>query len=749
MAVYSTDFGSFPTGSPPPNWTEIVGSWDVITDAGAPSGQSMQTIVSVGRAGGSGVLPSAFHGIELDLFSSDPNVDVIVRFDAPLRSNFGVTFRDREYFLFTDNSLGLNNVFLWRNSTPLANWSVGGIVDDGNLRVQIEDNIIRFKHWRGSLASEPASWTQEYTDVTNPGPYGGGKTGLIAGNANTNPNTEIEVWEFYLDLLDLTPPTDLDDVDAGTLKKIWSTTTTTWGNVPTNYTVVRDAAHYNAIKGKINACCVATGYPGTGLVLDTIPKAHEQEVEGLVMWDSFESGFSWSWYWKIEWCPAGIIACGDGIMEQDPSQVSGVFFSLQPTFPWPFGDCASIRAQSDFYAIVEVVSKGAIRDLRRLHISPINSFDVTKRLCTIPWVGMKLRILRDPSDPTLNTLDIKAAYDLGGTIPDTDTNGWDIEFTSVADVPCGHGGYGARLIQSAWGGGPGAAYYKSGKVSNLGEICVPDQITPETLLPPTIDAFVNCERVVLIGGAYIGPGTHIESRWVVRKATSGMLIPGLTAQANYGTYKANYVPTAGEIVIDTGFQSEFLTLYTILVSSGDLDPFTDYTATVEYRDDLGNTTPASTPVDFRTRINPDTPRLWIVSFTGNLITVESSEFSSQDETATHLATVWDLDTDPAFGANDVPVRDPLISYQTSNPAELTTYTFDITGLGIESGDLIYIRVSYLDNYGCSSTKTICVQWWPDCPPDLIETYTKPVDASDSWTKPAEPVDTSSDCKDCP
>lgn len=749
MAVYSTDFGSFPTGSPPPNWTEVVGDWDVITDAGAPSGQSMQTSPNVGRGGGSGVAPSAFHRIELDLFTTDPNVDVIVRFDAPLRANFGVSFRDGGYYLYTDNSIGINNIALFRGDTYLTEWSVGGIVDDGNLRVQIEDNVIRWKHWRGSLASEPGSWGAEYTDVTNPGPYADGKTGLIAGNANLGSPQDIEVWEFYLDLLDLTPPVDIEDVDAGTLKKIWSTTTTIWGNVPDGYTVVRDADHYNAIKNKINACCVATAYPGTGLVVDSIPKAHEQEVEGLVMWDSFESGFTWSWYWKIEWSKAGLIACGDGILEEDPDLVSGVFFSLQPTFPWPFGDCASIRAQSDFYAYVVVVTEGTIRDARVIHIAPVDSFDVTKRLCTIPWVGMKLRVLRDPSDATLNTLDIKAAYDLSGVIPDTDTNGWDIEFTSVANVPCGHGGYAADLMISAWGGSPGAAYYKDGKVTNLGEICVPDQTTEQTLQQATIDAFVNCERVVLIGGPYIGPGRHIETRWVIREATSGALVPGLTTQALYGTYRANYAPTDGNIVLDTGFQSEYLNRYPILITETDLEPFTDYTAELYYKDDLGNITPSSTPVDFRTRINPDRPTPRVVSFTGNLITVESSEFSSQDPTATHLATSWELDTDPAFGADDEPIRDPLISYETQDPAELTTYTFDITGLGIESGDLIYIRVSYLDNYGCSSTRTICVQWWPDCPPDLIETYTKPVDASDSWSSATEPTDTSSDCKDCP
>ncbi len=738
MADFVENFGLQTTGQFPTGWTEVVdkATWDVEVDGGSPGGKRLRGRTFVADDSGDWNLAR----LDWTAIGDMENSDTYLNFFNPHVAKVGISIRGSQYFAGFHNDLVHDELELrFNNTTKLVGASLSR---PDWIRVLVDGNDFKIKGWNGTQGNEPASWNIEHTHVG--GVPVSGPLGIEVGRTTSNSTVETYIHEIQVSRLVDTPPVDIDDLEQATnLKRIWRTQTSTWGNLlqvlPPGFPL-RDANLFDEVKGKIYGINL-TKPPGAGLVVDTIPKAAEQEVEGRVMFDSIEGGFSWSAFWKIEWAKAGLIACGDGIYEDDPSLVSGVFAWMETSQPWPYSPCDDKGKNAGLFG-VSVVAKG--NTVFETSIT-VPEFGVAVRNCPINWIGMKLQVLRDPGDATRNTMFIKAAFDLSGAIPDTVLNGWDLDFSATADVPCGHGGYALKFIQTAWGGDdPGFAYFDSGLVTNLGEVCVADMTTP-IINQPTITVEIDCQKLFARGGPYTGPGLHIESRWVIREIGGTSL--AVTELAAYGTSKAADPPELGTIVVDTGFQTDQLTEYTLDTST--LDPNTDYTIEVEYRDDLGNTTPASVAAPFHTTTIPESPTLKIVSVVGNLITVVGSDFVSLDPTSVLTNTSWELDTDPSFGEDAIPQEGPLFRYDTAIPSELMQYTYDITGLGIDSGDVIYFRVSYGDQYGCSAVGEICLQYWPDCPPDLIESYTKPVAPTDSWTKQTPPIDTSSGCKDCP
>lgn len=616
----------------------------------------------------------------------------------------------------------------------------------------------------------PDDYTIEWADLSGTAKAGVAVIELPIGNFGTTlrfPDTDVvvkdtasatvgtltatetaaggDVWSAPEVLNEGTIPNDA--ISLGLTRQIWRTQTSLWvtkrdelnpGEVPVDFN------HWLETKGKIVGGFFLTGTPGAGLVLDTLPQAHEQEVEGRILFDAGEGSFIWSRYWRIELQKAGLIACGQGVWEDDPKEVSGVFLYVQTWFPWPFGGCGTTfgsRGVSIGFLGIRVVARGIVKFEDLIEIGPIG---VVVRGCPTPWIGVKLRVTRDPTDPTLQTLDVKGAYDASGLIPDTVAGGWDLEVEDVqADVPCGWGGYAHDMFLTAWGGSePGWVYYDSGAVANLGEICVDDMLPPDSITTPVIlEVEVVCLRVFIRASPYEGPGVHTETRWVIR-TVEGALSIGLTELALYGTSKAKPASATGDVVLDTGFQSDNLTELSIDLTNSPLEPFTNYTVEVEYRDSLGNTTPVSSAAFFTTATNPVDPQPVLVSIDGDLITVNAGTFSSPDPTSVHHSTSWELHNDLTFGEEDDLVAEgPLLEAEVFSGPELLEYTFDISGLGFEGGDPIYVRVGWADQYGCVAGAVICIRFFGECPPDLMEEYTKPSDAVDVWTKVTDVSDT--------
>jgi hypothetical protein len=209
VALYNTDFSTYSTGASPPDWDIEVGGWEVVPDSTAPGTQSMRVITDTGRAGGGGVAAHLMERIVVDsTVVTGVDMDVTVRFNSPNRSNVGIVMRGgttAPYYLYTDNSLGLNNIFLWKGtstggSNPVTggSWAEGTIIDEGSLRFRLTDNVIQWKHWKGGPSAEPTDWEQTFTDTSSSAPFASGTVGVFAGNANTSTGTITDFHTFQV-----------------------------------------------------------------------------------------------------------------------------------------------------------------------------------------------------------------------------------------------------------------------------------------------------------------------------------------------------------------------------------------------------------------------------------------------------------------------------------------------------------------------------------------------------------------------